>query len=294
MPDIRWSYVSTPAYGEPVTHTAFLGLGRMGAPMARRLLDAGHELTVFNRTAACTELLVAAGAKAARTPAEAVAGADLVITMLADPAAVDAVLFRPDGAVRGLRDGCTLVEMSTIGPDAVRSVAERLPVGVALVDAPAMGSTPRAEAGELLILAGGEPAPPVEEALNTLGTVVRCGPLGSGAALKVVHISAIITAVTVVGEALAVAEALGVERDGALRALGGGPLAGVTARATDTESRFGLALAAKDLALAEAAAPGGGLTLTAAARAHLLAAAESAGADADLSAVVGHLRAAAV
>ncbi|MQY15354.1 3-sulfolactaldehyde reductase [Streptomyces sp. RB5] len=266
-----------------MTEIAFLGLGSMGLPMARRLLDAGHRLTVWNRTAARADPLVAAGARSARTPAEAVGGAGVVITMLADAAAVDAVLA---DAAPALGAGTTVVDMSTIGPGAVRDLAARLPAGVALVDAPVMGSTPRAAAGELTILAGGD-ADAVEPVLAVLGTVTRCGPPGSGAALKLVVNTAVISAVTAVAEALALADVLGVGGEQARALLGAGPLSGVTARATDTVSHFGLALAAKDLGLAEDAARG--LRVVAAAREQLLGAAGAEGSDADLSAVVRHL-----
>ncbi|MEV6107196.1 NAD(P)-dependent oxidoreductase [Streptomyces sp. NPDC051940] len=268
-----------------MTEIAFLGLGAMGLPMARRLLDAGHRLTVWNRTAARAEPLAAAGARLARNPAQAVEGAEVVVTMLADPAAVEAVLR---DAAPGLRPGTTVVDMSTIGPDAVRDLAGRLPAGVAFVDAPVMGSTPRAEAGELTIFAGGEVAPAVEPVLAALGTVVHCGPLGSGAALKLVNITAVITSVTAVAEALALAGALGVEREAAERSLAAGPLGAIVGRALDTYSAFGLGLAAKDLALALDAAKG--LRVVAAAGEQLHAAAGERGAGADLSAVVTHLR----
>ncbi|MFC7218614.1 NAD(P)-binding domain-containing protein [Streptomyces polyrhachis] len=264
-----------------MTEIAFLGLGSMGLPMARRLLDAGHPLTVWNRTASRAEPLAAAGARVARTPAEAVAGAAVVVTMLADPAAVTAVLL---DAAPALRPGAMVVEMSTIGPDAVHALAARLPAGTALVDAPVMGSTPRARAGELTILAGGGAVARVEPVLAALGTVVRCGPLGSGAALKLVNNTAVITALAAVAESLALAASLGVDREAAERSLAAGPLAGVMARAADTESRFALGLASKDLRLAHDAA--GGLPLAAAAGERLRATAEAEGAAADLSAVV--------
>ena len=88
---------------------AFLGLGRMGAPMARRVLDAGYDLTVWNRTPGRVQPLLAAGATGARTPAEAAAGADIVLTMLATPRAVEEVIFGPDGAAEGIKPQACLV-----------------------------------------------------------------------------------------------------------------------------------------------------------------------------------------
>jgi 3-hydroxyisobutyrate dehydrogenase len=116
---------------------AFLGLGIMGSPMAKRLLAAGYPLTVWNRTASRAEPLRAEGADVAASPAEAVRDAGVVITMLADPAAVREVI---DGFARYLRPGATLIEASTIGPQALEEVSALLPGSVALVDAPVMGS----------------------------------------------------------------------------------------------------------------------------------------------------------
>ncbi|WP_457541212.1 NAD(P)-binding domain-containing protein [Streptomyces filamentosus] len=225
---------------------AFLGLGSMGLPMARRLLDAGHQLTVWNRTAAKAAPLAAAGATLAGSPAEAVRDAEVVITMLADPAAARAVA---DALIPALRPGTHWIDTSTIGPDTTRALAARLPEGVTLIDAPVMGSVDRAATGELLILAGGDTAP-VADLLGLLGTVTACGGPGDGAALKLVLINAVVGGVALVAESLALAEALGLPRDLALRTLGAGPLAGAVGRATATGSYFPVALAAKDVSLA--------------------------------------------
>ncbi|MFE6064846.1 NAD(P)-dependent oxidoreductase [Streptomyces sp. NPDC056431] len=227
---------------------AFIGLGSMGLPMARRLLDAGHPLTVWNRTAAKADALVADGAVRAASAAEAVREADVVITMLADPVAALAVA---DAIVPALRPGTHWIDTSTIGPDAVRVLAARLPDGVTLIDAPVMGSVDRAAAGELLILAGGDTAP-VAAVLDRLGTVTPCGGSGDGAALKLVLIDAAIGGVALIAEVLALAGALGLPRELALRTLAQGPLSGAVARATATGSHFPVALAAKDVALATA------------------------------------------
>ncbi|MFE1949263.1 NAD(P)-dependent oxidoreductase [Streptomyces sp. NPDC059524] len=225
---------------------AFLGLGSMGLPMARRLLDAGHPLTVWNRTASKAAPLVEAGAVLAAHPAEAVRDADVVITMLADPDAARAVA---DEMVPALRPGTHWIDTSTIGPDTGRELAARLPEGVTLIDAPVMGSVDRAATGELLILAGGDTAP-VAHVLALLGTVTPCGGPGDGAALKLVLISAAVAGVALVAESLTLAEALGLPRDLALRTLGAGPLGGAVGRVLATGSHFPVALAAKDVALA--------------------------------------------
>ncbi|TDQ54214.1 NAD(P)-dependent oxidoreductase [Actinorugispora endophytica] len=260
---------------------AFLGVGAMGAPMARRLLAAGHPVTVWNRTRARAEPLAGGGARVARDPADAVRGADIVITMLAGPAAVLAVA---DAALPGLGGGARLVEMSTVGPGTVAELAARLPEGTTLVDAPVMGSVDRAATGTLSILAGGDVAP-VEPVLAELGTVTRCGPAGSGAALKVVLINAVIGGVALVGEALALGDALGLPEELTRDALARGPLAGPLRRALDTDAHYPLGLAAKDTALARAAAD---LPLARAAHGLLLGA--SGIADQDLGRLVPHIR----
>ncbi|GGR74632.1 hypothetical protein GCM10010252_11190 [Streptomyces aureoverticillatus] len=266
-------------------HVAFLGLGHMGAPMAARLLAAGHPLTVWNRTAAKAEPLVAAGARLEATPADAVREADVVLTMLAGPEALRSVA---DAIVPVLREGVHWVEMSTVGPDAVRELGERLPDGVTLVDAPVMGSTDKAAAGELGILAGGDAAA-VEPLLTALGAVTRTGPPGSGAALKVVVNTAVLGGVALVAEALALADALGLAEEVARGALARGPLAGAVARAFADDVHFGNDLAAKDVALATGAAR---LPAMEAVRAHYeAAAADPTVAHEDIARAVPHIRA---
>ncbi|MGV9264829.1 NAD(P)-dependent oxidoreductase [Kitasatospora sp. NPDC003701] len=231
---------------------AFLGLGRMGLPMARRLAAAGHPLTVWNRTPARTE-----GLDAAATPAEAVRGAGVVVTMLADPAAVESVAGR---FAAELAPGTLWIDMSSVGPAATAALRARLPAGAALVDAPVLGSVGPAAAGTLTVLTGGRPEDldRAQPLLETFGTVVRCGGPGSGAALKVVLIGAMVGGVALVAEALALADSLGLPDGLALGALAGGPLAGVVARARSQDADFPVRLAAKDLGLVD-----GGPVLTA-------------------------------
>jgi 3-hydroxyisobutyrate dehydrogenase-like beta-hydroxyacid dehydrogenase len=231
---------------------AFLGLGHMGTPMAHRLVAAGHEVTVWNRTFERTAPLVEAGARAAPTPAEAVAGAEVVITMLADPAAVDSVLFGQSGAAPALAPGACLVDMSTIGPDAVLGVGARLPAGTCLVDAPVNGGPAHAVAGELRILAGGAPddLARVEPVLAELGTVIRCGELGAGASAKLVSNTCSVAGMALLGEAVSLARSLGVSRELMMQVLSTGALSGVLARAQADGVNFAVSLAAKDLGLA--------------------------------------------
>jgi 3-hydroxyisobutyrate dehydrogenase-like beta-hydroxyacid dehydrogenase len=218
---------------------AVLGTGRMGAAIARRLLDSGHQVTVWNRTAEKTAPLVAAGARAAPTPA--VPGAEVVITMLTDAAAVREVVAAAD-----LRPGSVLVEMSTIGPAAVRDL--RVPAGVGLVDAPVLGSVAAAGSGQLTVLAGGD-VERVRPVLETLGTVRHCGELGSGAALKLVANTALVSGLAALADTMAVARAVGADLEAVLSVLAQGALAGAVARATASGAAFPIALAAKDLDL---------------------------------------------
>jgi len=167
-----------------MTSVAFLGLGLMGTPMAWRLFDAGHELVVWNRSPEKATPLRATGVWVAPTPREAAAAAEVVITMLADPTALAAVTEGPDGVAAGVRKGATVVEMSTVGPSAVRRLRDVLPKGVSLVDSPVLGSTPQAEEGSLQLFVGGDVADVQRHLplLETFGSPTHVGSLGAGAA----------------------------------------------------------------------------------------------------------------
>lgn len=181
-----------------VTTVAFCGLGQMGEPMAARLLDGDDELVVWNRSAERADALVERGARRAASPAEAAAGVEVVITMLSTPEALDEVVFGDEGVASGVEAGATLVETSTVGPDALRRLAERLPDGVHVLDAPVLGSVSAATDGSLKLFVGG-PAELVERwrpVLERLGTIHHLGPLGSGAAMKLVANSTLATLMT--------------------------------------------------------------------------------------------------
>ena len=279
---------------------AFLGLGQMGAPMAGRLLDAGHEVTVWNRTAARAEPLKARGATVASTPAEATSGAEAVITMLTDPAALEDVLFGDGGVAEGIGPDATLIEMSTVGPDPIHDAAGRLPAGVTVLDAPVLGSVPAAEEGSLKVIAGGDPEVFARwrEVLEVIGETTHVGPSGSGAAMKLVANSALGFAMAGLGEALALADHLGLEQATVLDILSGGALGVAIGRTRDAiESgdyppRFKLSLAAKDLALVDDAGRRTGveLRLVGAARSWYDDAAAAGRAEDDYPAVIAHIR----
>ncbi len=281
-------------------NVAWIGLGQMGSPMAARLLEAGHDVVVWNRTSSRADPLVEKGASRATTPAEAASSAEVVVTMIADPAALEDVVFGDDGLATGLGAGSTFVEMSTVGPDAVRALAERLPDGVAVVDAPVLGSVAQATDGELKVFAGGdaETIERIRPLLDEFGRVFHLGGLGSGASMKLVTNSTLGTLMSGLGEALALADALGLDDHTVLDILVESPI-GRTAQSKreriqsgEYPPNFKLSLAAKDLGLVEDAARAAGVPsdLAAAARAYF-AGAEAAGlGPLDYSAVVAHLR----
>jgi 3-hydroxyisobutyrate dehydrogenase-like beta-hydroxyacid dehydrogenase len=275
---------------------AFLGLGQMGAPMARRLIAAGHQLTVWNRTADRADPLVAEGATMAASPAEAGAAADFAITMLANPDALQEVVLGENGLANAFGAGQVYIDMSTVGPDTVQAIAAKLPKGVAVVDAPVRGSVSAATEGRLEIFVGAseEEFERVRPILESLGSVTRVGTLGAGAAMKLVANLVLGVAITAVGEAVSLGEARGLDRSQVLSMLEGSPLGPlVRAKRANIESRhylpaFKLRHAAKDLRLVvEAAAVANrDVRVSSASRAWLDAAVKSGAADLDFSAVV--------
>jgi len=267
-----------------VASVAVVGLGGMGSRIARRLADAGHELTVWNRTAAKAEPL---GVQIAETPAEAASRAEVVITMVADPPALQAVTEGPDGVAAGAGNQTTVIEMSTVGPAAIQRLAALLSAD--LLDAPVLGSLAEAETGTLSIFVGGERDvfDRHRDLLGVLGTPLYIGPSGSGDAAKLVANSTLITVIGALGEALALAEALGLSREIAFEILGTTALAAQAERrrpaleSGEFPPRFPLRLARKDADLI--AEQGLDLRLTEAGRSWL---AEASDGDQDYSAVL--------
>jgi 3-hydroxyisobutyrate dehydrogenase/2-hydroxy-3-oxopropionate reductase len=279
-----------------MTVVAFVGLGHMGSRMARRLLDAGHELVVWNRTPVKMEPLVAAGAKPAQSPAEAARQAEVVITMVADPAALQGVTDGPEGIATAIPPTSTFIEMSTVGPAAVARLAATLPEGTGSLDAPVLGSLGEAESGSLKIFVGG-PDPLVERwmpLLSTLGSPLHVGPLGAGAAAKLVANTTLLGALGLLGETMALGQGLALPRDAAFEVLAQTPLAAQAERrrpaieSGEYPARFSLSLARKDADLILEAATGSGveLRLVAAARAWLADAESGGWGDRDYTAVL--------
>ncbi len=208
--------------------TAFLGLGIMGAPMARNLARAGIEVVAYNRTRAKAEALAAEfdNVSVADTPAEAASQTGVVISMVPDVPEVEQVLLGPEGAVEGLGDGGLAIDMSTIAPSASRSIADRLAErGVAFLDAPVTGSRPKAEDGTLTIMAGGpadafDRARPLFEAMGEL--VLHMGPQGHGSMVKLINNTLAAVNAAALGEGIALAERAGLDTEKAMQVVGSG------------------------------------------------------------------------
>lgn len=204
-------------------HIAFLGIGLMGAPMVHNLLAAGFPLTLWNRTASKCEPFATRAAIAA-TPSEAVAGADVVITMLENGDVVESVLVE-QGAMTALRTGAVLVDMSSVQPSlARRHAALAAEQGAGYLDAPVSGGTRGAEAASLSIMAGGdgealEQARPVLEAL---GKVTHIGPVGAGQLAKLANQAIVGVTIGAVSEALLLAARGGADPAAVREALMGG------------------------------------------------------------------------
>jgi 3-hydroxyisobutyrate dehydrogenase-like beta-hydroxyacid dehydrogenase len=243
----------------------FLGLGTMGEPVANNLRKAGHDLTVWNRTAAKANHITSKGGTLAKTPRDCAAGKDLVFACVSDEKALDAVLDGPDGALAGMKAGDVLVDMSTAGTRAAAAVAQRAAErGIQFLAAPILGSRPAAEQAQLVVVVGG-PAAARDKARSALHAV-------SARVLELedpVHAALMKLCVNAVGGAMLAgfAEAL------ALGAAGGLPVSkfvevlqassfhsplflmkGELVERKDFAPRFALALAEKDQRLAQEAA----------------------------------------
>ncbi|MEK6778252.1 MAG: NAD(P)-dependent oxidoreductase, partial [Candidatus Deferrimicrobiota bacterium] len=168
----------------------FIGLGIMGAPMCGNILARGHDVTVYNRSREKMAPLVAAGANGASSVARLVEQADIVITMLSDPAAVWEVVAETAGVLSALTAGKTYIDMSTVSPESSREIAAMVrKAGADFLEAPVMGSRKAAAEGTLIILAGGDPgvARRMEPVLLAMGSkVVYMGEVGLAAHMKLI------------------------------------------------------------------------------------------------------------
>ena len=253
-----------------MTRIAFLGTGLMGAPMARRLLGAGHHVTVWNRSPEKAQVLAQAGAVPAADPAQAVAGAEVVFTMLADGAAVADVLFARGVADAMSRDA-VLVDTSSIAPAQARDHAAALAArGIAAVDCPVSGGVPGAENGTLALMAGGDAAviARIADVMAPLGRLTHVGPTGAGQVCKLANQQIVAITIGAVAEAMMLVSSGGADRARFRDAIRGGfaesrilELHGGRMIARDFQpggpSRFQL----KDLNAVADLAAGAGLTL---------------------------------
>ena len=191
------------------------GLGKMGSAIAQRLIEVGHDLTVWNRSPEKARPLANAGAKVATNPADVARNAQTVITILSDAAAIDAVYGGPAGLLAGDVTGKLFIEMSTVAPATETALAEKVRAkGAALVECPVGGTTGPARQGKLIGLMGGEPAD-VERARPILEHLCHrlehCGPVGAGAVMKLTINMPLMIYWQALGEALALCRPLGLD-----------------------------------------------------------------------------------
>jgi 3-hydroxyisobutyrate dehydrogenase len=251
--------LSDPGGGPPRRAVAFVGLGRMGLPMARRLLEAGFAVRGSDLAAAARHALAAQGGEAFATAAEAAEGAAMLVTMLPDGAAVEAALLGPGGAAAALPPGALAIDMSSSAPLGTRRLGEALAARrIALIDAPVSGGVARAAAGTLAIMAGGAAAE-IDRAmplLQAMGRAVfRTGPLGSGHAMKALNNYVSAAGLAAASEALLVGRRFGLDPEIMVEVLNAS-----TGRNNSTETKlkpfvlsgsfasgFSMALMAKDI-----------------------------------------------
>ena len=197
-------------------HIGFIGIGLMGKHMARHLLEAGHPLTIWNRSREKADDLLAAGAKWAESPKMVATASDVVITMVTDSAASEAVSCGTDGILEGAHDGLILIDMGSIAPEMSRSIAGRAKEkGVAMLDAPVTGNPKVAEAGKLGIMIGGpektyKTCLPIFETLAA--KIVYVGEEnGTGTTLKLINNLILGVAIEAVSEAMVLAAKVSID-----------------------------------------------------------------------------------
>jgi 3-hydroxyisobutyrate dehydrogenase-like beta-hydroxyacid dehydrogenase len=206
-----------------VEKIAYLGLGIMGQGMAANLLKAGYPVTVWNRTAARCEPLMAQGAAQAGSPAEAVAGADVVMYCVSDDAAVEALVFGQDGVLAGVKAGQIVIDLTTIHPDTTRKeAAAYAEKGVKFLDAPVFGSKNEAANGDLWIVTGGdrelfEQVKPILEVLSE--TTHYMGGTAMGTSMKLVGNLVVASQLEALGEAMTLATRAGLDPEDVLGVL---------------------------------------------------------------------------
>lgn len=205
----------------------YLGLGLMGTPMTRRLLKAGYQVAIWNRSEGKVAPLVAAGAKRAMTPRDVLVNSDIVFMCVTDATAVEEVIFGPEGLAAAPGAGKLVVDFSSIHPDAARDLAARLKEanGAGWIDAPVSGGTKGAEEGTLAIMAGGE-AGDIERVrpyvLSMARRFTHMGPTGAGQTTKLCNQVIVGCAMAVLAEATRLAVNAGIDANRLPEALAGG------------------------------------------------------------------------
>jgi 3-hydroxyisobutyrate dehydrogenase len=213
--------------GSKTETLGYLGLGMMGVPMARRLLDAGHEVAIWNRSASKAKALVEAGAKLADNPRSVAESASIIFMCVTNAVAVEDVIFGANGLARVSGSGKLVVDFSSIHPDAARDIAARLKAanGMGWIDAPVSGGTKGAEEGTLAVMAGGEAAD-IERVrpyvLAMARRLTHMGPTGAGQTTKLCNQVIVGCAMAVLAEATRLASNAGIDAGKLPEALAGG------------------------------------------------------------------------
>jgi 3-hydroxyisobutyrate dehydrogenase len=242
-----------------MSRIAFLGLGAMGSRMAAHLVEAGHAVTVWNRSRAVMDRLVALGASPAASPRAAAESADFVMSMVTDDAASSAVWMDPvSGALAGLSPNATAIEISTVSPGWLATLSHAVTARHArFLDAPVAGTLPQAEARQLIFFVGGEEAvfehaKPILAAMG--GAVHHLGPAGQGLLFKLAVNGLLAVQIAALAEALGFLAEFGIDPAAAMRLLATLPIAspagsgmGNLMVSGDFEPRFTASLMAKDL-----------------------------------------------
>lgn len=252
----------------------FIGLGIMGSGMARNLVRAGFDVTVWNRTAERMKPLVEAGAHAADSPADVAARSEIIVICVSNTPDVEDVIMGEDGVLAGAKSGSLVIDCSTISPHATRDMAEALAShGVHMLDAPVSGGSEGAANGTLTIMIGGEEsqverARPLLEAMGK--TITRVGDHGAGQTAKLVNQVLVVSSMQGMAEALLLASAGGLDLEKTLAAVSGGAAGSWTLSnrgpqviARDWRPGFTIDLQMKDLRLVMDAADELGVPLPA-------------------------------
>jgi 2-hydroxy-3-oxopropionate reductase len=253
----------------------FIGLGIMGRPMAKNLMEAGYELVVHNRSPEKAEELAKEGnATAAASPGQVAQACDIVITMLPDSPDVETVVAGEGGLLEGIRDGALLVDMSTISPVVTKELSEKVrEKGASMLDAPVSGGDVGAIEGALSIMVGGseedfERARPLFDVMGKAATHV--GPIGAGQVVKACNQIVVALTIEAVSEALVLGSKGGVKPEKLVEALSGGLAGSAVMEAKkekffshDFEPGFRIELHHKDLGIALAAGREYGVALPA-------------------------------